>query len=153
MEVLPGGGGGGGGTDIQVISSSDAFRVNNDLTETLLTLITAYSKTYGVTFSFFVLRSEFEATGAENWAGIFGTAVDAVCGYQHVQAFRTEQDQDRSRLLYNFAVITVGTDDLAFTTDVSRRMDLLDTPETFGEIDKAWALLVKSGAGQTAPIG
>lgn len=152
MEVLPGGGGSGSGSDVQVISSTDAFRVNNDLTETLLTLITAYSKTYGVTFSFFVLRTTFQADGAQNLAGLYGSDVDAVCGYANVQAFRTEQDQDRSRLLYNFAVITVGTPDLSFQTDVTQRMDLLNTPETFGEIDKAWQLLVNLGAGQTLPI-
>lgn len=158
MEVLPGGGGSGaGGTseqggDIQVIGAVDAFRVNNDSTITDLMLITAYSKTYGVTFSFYVLKTTFVADGAANLAGLTGGDVDTVCAHPNVQAFRTEQDQDPSGLLYNYGVITVGTPDGAYATDVQQRMDLLNTPATFTLIDNAWAALQKLGAGAAAPV-
>lgn len=158
MEVLPGGGGSGaGGTisqggDIRVIGAVDAFRVNNDSTITDLVLITAYSTTYGVTFSFYVLKTTFDADGAENLAGITGGDVDTVCAHANVQAFRTEQDQDRSGLLYNYGVITVGTADGLYATDVQQRMDLLNTPATFTLIDDAWKRLQALGAGSAAPV-
>ena len=147
MNVLPGGGGTGGGTDIRVVGASPAFRVNSDNTITDLVLITAYSGSYGVTFSFFVLKTTYDADGAPNLAGLTGTAVDSVCGYKNVQAFRSEQDEDNSRLIYNYGIIGVGTDDGSFYGEVSQRMDLLDTPQTFALIDAEWARQVALGAG------
>lgn len=158
MEVLPGGSGSGAGGsegqggDIKVIGATDAFRVNNDSTITDLVLITAYSTTYGVTFSFYVLKTTFDADGAANLAGLTGGDVDTVCGYANVQGFRTEQDQDRSGLLYNYGVITVGTQDGAYAVDVQQRMDLLNTPGTFALIDDAWKKLQALGAGSAAQV-
>lgn len=143
------GGGGVGVQDYQLDGSEDTFRVNPDGSTTPIVQITATSGLYGVTYTWFVSEAEFVATGPRNLANLMTADVNAVCGYQHVQDFRTEQDQGPSRLLYNFAVITVGTDDQAITKDVTRRMDMLNTPETFTLIDAAWQLLLDLGAPPT----
>ena len=149
MEVNPGGGGGVGTQDFTLVGTLDTFRVNQDNTTTPLVQITAFAILYGVTFTFFVTELQFAADGALNLTNLMAADVNAVCAAPHVQAFRTEQDQDRSGLLYNYAVITVGTDDLAITKDVTQRMDSLNTPATFQLIDDAWAKLVALGAPPT----
>lgn len=146
MEVNPGGGGGVGEQDFTLIGVADTFRVNQDNTTTPIVQITAFAILYGVTFTFFVTEAAFAADGARNLTNLKTADVNAVSSYAHVQAFRSEQDQDRSGLLYNYAVITVGTDDLAITKDVTQRMDEINTPATYTLIDDAWKKLQELGA-------
>lgn len=146
MEVVQGPGGTPDLAQYQLVGVLQTFRVNSDSTTTPIVQITAYSVAYGVTFTWFITEATFQADGAKNAAEQMTTDVNAVCGYRHVQEFRTEQDQDRSGLLVNNAVITVGTDDESITAVVTQRMDHLNTPATFGLIDNAWKLLVDAGA-------
>lgn len=148
MKVVDGGGG-IGEVGFTLIGTRDDFRVNGDNSTTPIVQITAMSNLYGVTFSWYVLKSQFTADGPLNLANLMTSDVNAVCGYQHVQDFRTEVDEGPSQLLYNFGIITVGTDDQTITTDVQQRMDMLNIPATFTLIDAAWQTLVTLGAPPT----
>ena len=130
----------------RLVGSQQTFRVNADGTTTPIVLITATSQLYGTTFFWFITEKTFQSGGAPAATGAKTQEVNAVAGHPHVQGFRSEQDQDVSGLLYNYAVITVGTDDLAITATVKVRMDHLGAGSTFDAIDAAWQRLVDLGA-------
>jgi hypothetical protein len=130
----------------QLIGTVRTFRVNSDGTFTPVVNITARSRTYGVQFTFTIRASTFEADGAPPLTALRTEWVDTVCAHDHVQGFHTEQDQGPDQVLYNYAVIVVGTDDESITDEVRVRMDALNTPATFGAIDTAWRRLVALGA-------
>jgi hypothetical protein len=140
------GSGATGGGGYTLVGTSDGFRPNSDNTFTAVSNITAQSNTYGVVFTWTILKSVLVADGAPPLAAQKTAEVDQICGHPHVQDFRTEQDQGASQVLYNYAVITVGTDDGAITTEVRVRMDQINTPGAFGSIDAAWSQLVALGA-------
>lgn len=128
------------------IATQRTFRVNNDGTFTPVVNITAASTTYGVQFTFTLLASTFDDDGGPPLTAERTAWVDEICGHAHVQDFWSETDQGPSQLLYNYGVITVGTDDGAITTQVRVRMDLLNAESTFAAIDKAWKQLQALGA-------
>ena len=140
---------GGGSPDTSaynLIGAVQTSRVKSDNTTQQVVLITAQSKLYLVTYSWFVSP---EAWGLEARDAIIGpkTAdVNEVCSHPHVIGFRTEQDLDASQLLINNAVITVGTDDGAIQSEVRVRMDHLNDTPTFTAIDNAWKVLAAAGA-------
>lgn len=146
MIAQNGQGGGGPVAGATLVGAQRGSRPNPDNTLTQIVTITATSDTYGVWFSFAVLAVTFDADGAPALLGQKVTEVDAICAHPHVQGFRTEQDQGPSDVLYNYAVITVGTDDLAITDAVSVRMDQINTPAAFGAIDASWGRLAALGA-------
>lgn len=124
----------------------NTFRVNQNNTTTALVELTAFSKVYGVTYTWAVTKATYLADGGDVLASEKTAQVEQICAHEHVQAFRTEKEEDRSSLLYNYAVITVGTDDGAITDTCAVRMDHLGTPGAFVVIDETWAKLVSTGA-------
>jgi len=129
-----------------LVSTQRTFRVNADNTTTEVVNITAQSQLYLVYFTWTILASTFDADGTPPLVALKTSQVNVICGYNHVQDFRTEQDHGPSDVLYNFAVVTVGTDDQSITTEVRERMDSIGTPEVLGKIDKAWSQLQAIGA-------
>lgn len=144
MEVAPGGGGFTNAA-YQLVGVVNTFRLNQNNTTTPLVEITARSLAYDVLFTWDVLASTYLADGPDTLAQQKANEVAAICAHAHVQTFRTEQDQDRSGLLYNYAVIGVGTADLAIVVEVTARMDQLDEPGVFTAIDAAWNQLAAAG--------
>ncbi len=147
--IIDPGGGGAPADGYDLIGTVGTFRVNQNNTTTPIVQITARSQQYGVQFTWDVLTSTFQADGAQTLAGLKTSQVNVICGHPQVQAFRTEADQDRSDLLYNFAIITVGTNDQTITDTVSVRMDQIGDPAAFTAIDAMWAQLVAWGAPPT----
>lgn len=126
----------------------NTFRVNANNTTTDLVEITAQSDLYGAVFTWDILKSTFDGEGALNAAQEKTTQVNYIAGRDHTYAIRGEQDTDKSGVLYNYLVVTVGTDDGTITTDVPIRMDAIGLPAAFGLLDDAWARLVALGAPQ-----
>lgn len=135
-----------GGGDFDLVGTQDSYRVNNNNTTTPIVMITARSKAYDVTFTFNVPKQTFDNNGAPELAFLKTEQVNLVAGHDHVVSVRGEEDQGRDGNLYNFLVVTVGTDDGEITTDVRIRMDQLDSPGALGAIDAAWQRLVQLGA-------
>lgn len=146
------GGGAAAPYEFRLVGVEHTFRVNADATTSPIVLITAYSVLYAVTFSWFITQKTFDDFGADGAAREKTGQVNAVCGLEHVQGFRTEQDQDRSSLLYNYAVVLVGTDDQRITASVSQRMDQIADASMVAKIDAAWEKLVALGAETAAPL-
>lgn len=136
-------------TEYRLVGAVPTFRVNQNNTTTAIVELTAYSPLYGVQYTWDVLKTTFDRDGGKALAEQKTEQVNAVAAHPHVQALRSEKEQDRSGLLYNYLVITVGTPDLAITTDVTRRMDQLADTATAAAIDKAWKTLVAAGAPET----
>lgn len=126
--------------------SARTFRVNADQSTTPVVNVTAISNLYGVQFTWTVTAATWDASGPAGVIPLKTEEVNAVCGHEHVQDFRTETDQGPSQVLYNYAVITVGTDDQAITDEVRVRMDHLNDPTTFAAIDHTWSQLAAAGA-------
>lgn len=141
--------GGAEPTEYQLIGAVATFRVNQNNTTTPIVEITARSVLYDVQFTWDVLKTTFDASGAKNLAELKTSQVNEVAAHANVQALRSEKDQDRSGLLYNYLVITVGTPDLTITNDVTVRMDHVGDSSTFTLIDNTWKQLVDSGAPTT----
>lgn len=147
MEVLQGGGDAVGGSEYTLIGSQRTFRVNTSAnTFTPIVNITAQSVTYGVQYTWTVLAKTVDSDGLPASAGLMTGWVNQICSTAHVQDFRTEQEQGPSQVLYNYGVITVGTDDQSITDEVRVRMDSLNTPAAFAAIAACWARLVAAGA-------
>lgn len=138
----------GGGTTLayNLISTTRTNRVNADNSTQPIVQVTAQSQQYLVTYTFFISASTWDTDGGPPLIAERTSWVNEVCAYRHVQAFWTEQDQDSSQLLVNFAVITVGTDDGSITDQTRVRMDHLNDPATFGQIDATWKRLQAAGA-------
>lgn len=136
----------GTAADYQLVSVVNTFRVNANNTTTPLVEITARSVQYDVQFTWDILQSTFNGEGGPAAAALKTEQVNQICGHDHVYSFRTEQDQDASGVLYNYAVVQVGTDDGSITTDVRIRMDSIGLPSAFAALDAAWTKLVALGA-------
>lgn len=128
------------------IGTVRTFRVNNDGTFTPIVNITAASALYGVQFTFTLPAKTFDDDGGPPLTAERTAWVDEICGHAHVQDFWSETDQGPSQVLYNYGIITVGTDDSAITNQVRARMDQLNDEATFSAIDKAWKQLQALGA-------
>jgi hypothetical protein len=122
------------------------FRVNNNNTTTDLVEITARSVKFGVEYTWDILKATFDGEGAGNAAAEKTAQVNYIAERDHVYAVRSVPDQDKSGVLYNYLVVTVGTDDGSSTVDVLIRMDELDAPASFGALDAAWKNLQDLGA-------
>ena len=126
-----------------LITAQRTFRVNPDQTTTPIVNVTAQSQKYGVVYTWTML--------AKAWDGDQGTAnvmtktsqVNTVCSQDHVQDFRTEVDQGPSQQLFNYAVITVGTDDGAITNDFRVRMDHIGDSSVLTTIQAVWDQIEK----------
>lgn len=136
-------------TDYQVVGTLATFQVNDNNTTTPIEQITARSPKYDVTFTFNVLRSTFLADGAPALVALKTQEVNQIAGHDHVQGVRSTQDVDAAGHLYNYLVVTVGSDDDLRTTEVQIRMDQIGLPSAFAAIDDAWALI--DGLGPAAP--
>lgn len=134
---------GGAGT---LVGSVRTNRVNSDQTTTPVVNVTAQSTTFGVQFTWTVLAATWDADGPAGVIPLKTAEVNQICAHPHVQDFRTETDQGPSQVLYNYAVITVGTDDQAITDEVRQRMDQIGLPAVFGKIDHVWSQLAAAGA-------
>ena len=147
MALAPVGGGGESGGELHtLIGTVRTFRVNNDGTFTPVVNITALSKTYGVQFTFTILATTFDTDGAPAILTERTGQVNQICGHDHVQGFRTETDQGPDQVLYNYAVITVGTDDGSITDEVRARMDTLGDTGVYDAINASWSRLQAIGA-------
>jgi hypothetical protein len=127
------------------IAGGEVPRVNSDGSITKVYSLTAESVLYGVQYTWFIPLATFKTDGAVNAQSSMTATVNNVCAHPHVQDFWTEQVQDRSNLLVNQAVITVGTDDGQSTTTVTKRMDQLGDGTVGAQIDAAWQLVSASG--------
>ena len=122
------------------------FRVNPDGSTTPIVIVSAQSKKYGVTYTWTMLASTWDTDGGPPAIALKTEEVNVICGHEHVQDFRSEQDQGPSNQLFNYAVITVGTDDQVLTDEARWRMDSIGQPGVFAAIDAVWARLVAIGA-------
>lgn len=134
-----------GAADYDIVGQLSTFQVNDNNTTTDIEQITARSKRYDVTFTFNVLQSTYQADGAPPLVALKTSEVNQICGHEHVQAVRPSQDQDANGRLFNYLVVTVGTDDRARTSEVTIRMDRIGLPSAFAAIDAAWSLLTQLG--------
>src|SRR4051812_30983127 len=113
MALPPVDGGGEPGSpssgEYEPIASVRTFRVlpNNDTQP--IQAVTVRSKVYGVVFSFFISGATWDTDGGPPFIRDMTAYVNDVCGLDHVVGFRSEQDLGPDQLLYNYAVITVGT--------------------------------------------
>jgi hypothetical protein len=140
---------GSGGTaddQFELVGVVQTFRVNANNTTTDLVEITARSVKFDVQYTWDILKSTFDAEGAANAAAEKTTEVNYIAERDHTYAVRSEPDQDKSGVLYNYLVVTVGTDDGTSTVDVNVRMDKLQDAATFGALDAAWKNLQALGA-------
>jgi hypothetical protein len=146
LAANPDGGGTAGVGNYYLIGVVKLPRVNSDTTTETVVQVTAKSKTYLVTYAWFMTLAEFNSDGYVAATELKTSEVDTICAHPHVTGFRSEQDQDASELLINNAVITVGTDDGNIEETVRDRMDQIGLPAVFAAIDAAWARLVTLGA-------
>lgn len=130
-----------------LIATQNQQRSTGEGTLQDVVLITAQSRLTGVTFSWYVTPAAFTTDGGPPLIQEKTGEVNAVMAAPHVQGFRTIQDQDASRLLVNYAIITVGTDDESITDEVQVRMDQINTPACFGAIAATWERLVAISGG------
>ena len=130
----------------RLVAVARTSRVASDTTIENVVQVSAQSQLYGVTYTWFVDPKNWTAGTNAGVIGAKTAEVNQVCGHENVIGFRTVQDQDASRLLVNFAVITVGTDDGARQDDVVVRMDAINNSATFTAIDAKWQELVAAGA-------
>ena len=136
----------GGLGSYTLISSLRTFRVLSDNSTQAIQQVTAQSNKYGVAFTFFITGATWDMDGGPPLIADMTGYVDDTCGQAHVVGFRTEQDLGPDQLLYNYAVITVGTDDGAITDEARVRMDQLRTGAEVPAIAAVWARLVAAGA-------
>jgi hypothetical protein len=149
MSLAPvdGGAAGGGASEAYtLVGSLRTFRVRADNTTQPIQQVTAQSKQYGVTYTWFIDGHTWDTDSGPPLIADKTGYVNEICGHAHVQGFRTEQDQDQSQLLENFAVITVGTDDGSVTDEARVHMDTLETQAPYTAIDAVWKRLVAAGA-------
>lgn len=146
MLQVPGGDSVGAPGRYNLLGVVNTFRTNQNNTTTPLVELSAYSLVYGVTYTWAVTTATYLADGGDVLASEKTAQVEQICAHEHVQGFRTEKEEDRSSLLYNYAVITVGTDDGAITDTCSVRMDQIGTPGAFQIIADTWNRLVTTGA-------
>lgn len=147
LQPVDGGTGTGTGTSqgYDPIASVRTFRVLPNNETQPIQAVTVRSQTYGVVFSFFIDGTTWDTDGGPPFIHDMTGYVNDVCGMDHVVGFRTEQDLGPDQLLYNYAVITVGTEDGLLTDEARVRMDLLRTGAEVPQIEAAWARLQAIG--------
>ena len=148
MEQNPDAGGGNAPASeaYELVAAARTSRVKADNTVQDVIQVTAMSKLYLVTFTWFVEPVDWNLEAHDAIIGPMTARVNEVCGAPHVIGFRTVQDQDASRLLVNYAVITVGTDDGSIQDEIQVRMDQVNSQATFAAIDATWNVLAAAGA-------
>lgn len=150
-EVIQGEGGASTATiAYTLVAAAPTSRVASDNTIQDVIQVTATSTEYAVTFTFFVTPQSWTTDGGPPLIQEKTGQVNAVMEAAHVQGFRTVQEQNASRLLVNYAVISVGTDDGLIYDEVQVEMDKLGTPAVFGAISATWDRLnTIAGGGLT----
>jgi hypothetical protein len=133
-----------------LVAAARTQRVTSDNTLQNVIQVTAQSQMFGVTFTWFVEPVNWTADGAPGVVGLKTSQVNVICGHEHVIGFRSVQDQDASRLLNNYAIITVGRDDGSAQNENDStfhpvRMDQIGTPLPFNVIDALYAPLAALG--------
>lgn len=149
LPPVDGGSGGGGQPSdgkYDLLSSFRTFRVLADNTTQPIQAVTAESVLFGVSFSFFVSGTTWDTDGGPPFITQMCAYVNDVCGMDHVVGFRSEQDLGPDQVLYNFAVITVGTEDGSITDEARVRMDQLAQGAEVPAITAVWNRLVAAGA-------
>jgi hypothetical protein len=149
LDPVDGGSGGGGEPSdgaYTLVSSFRTFRVLSDNTTQPIQAVTAQSNLYGVTFSMFIAGKTWDTDGGPPFIRDMCAYVNDVCGLDHVVGFRSEQDLGTDQVLYNFAVITVGTEDGTITDEARVRMDQLRTGAEVPAINAVWKRLQDAGA-------
>jgi hypothetical protein len=131
--------------EYQIVGQNSTWKVNPNNTTTAIEQITARSVKYDVTFTFNVTTATYLADGAPPLVALKTSQVNQIAGHDHVVALRGEEDQGPDGNLYNYLVVTVGTDDRERTSDVRIRMDSIGLPSAFAAVDAAWNLLVQLG--------
>jgi hypothetical protein len=146
MALAPLGGGGSSPTAYELIGAISTYR--NGPNQTLIPIeeISARSLLYDVSFTFDVTMTTFQGSGAQELASEKTGYVNAIGAMDHVVGLRGEQDTANDGNVYNYLVITVGTDDGLITTDVRLRMDHLGTGQEATLVDNAWTNLQALGA-------
>lgn len=139
------GAGGDSPTAYQIVSQLSTFRVNANNTTTAIEQLVVRSLMYDVTFMFNVTHAVFLADGAPILAAERTQQVNAFGAHPHVVGLRGEEDQGADGNLYNYLVVTVGSDDGERTTDVRIRMDQLGSGSRFDAVDNAWNLINNLG--------
>lgn len=134
-------------TAYTLVAAAPTSRVAGDNTVQEVISVTATSKKFGVTYTWFVNPTVWTAEGGPPLIALKTSQVNALMQADHVIGFRTVQDQDKSRLLVNYAVISVGTDDGSIYDEVRVRMDAIGTPAAFKAIADTWAKLNKIYGG------
>ena len=147
LEIPDTTGGSPADTAFDLVASAPTSRVSGDQTIQNVVQVTARSKLYGVTFTWFVEPQNWNIGNNVGLVGAKTADVNAVCAHARVIGFRTVQDQDPSRLLLNYAVITVGTDDGSVQGDVIVGMQNVNSAPTFQQIDALWTQLSQSLSG------
>jgi hypothetical protein len=134
----------------RLIAAARIQRVTSDNTLQNIVQVTAQSLMFLVTFTWFVEPLSWTADGAPGTVGLKTSQVNTICAHEHVIGFRSVQDQDASRLLNNYAIITVGRDDGSAQNENDAsfhpvRMDQLDGTLPFDVIDALYAPLAAVG--------
>lgn len=127
------------------VSTRRSFRVNDDGSTTEIVTVTRESVKYGVQYTWTILAATWDTDGGPPLIALKTEEVNAICGHDHVQDFRTESAPGPSDITYNYAVITVGDDDQANTDEARVRMDHIGLPSAFQAIDDVWARLQAAG--------
>lgn len=148
LQPVDGGSGTGPGSneDYTPISIFRTFRVLADNSTQPIQSVTVESTMFGVTFTFFIDGETWDRDGGPPFIHDMTGYVNDVCGMDHVVGFRSEQDLGPDSTIYNFAIITVGTEDGALTDEARVRMDALRTGAEVPAIAKVWARLQAAGA-------
>jgi hypothetical protein len=123
------------------IGAVSTFRVNPNNTTTPIEQVTLRSVAYDVVFTFNVTTQAWNASGLPGVGPLKTSQVNEIAGHEHVVSVRGEEDQAADGSLYNYLVVTVGTDDGERTQDVRIRMDHIGEPAAFAAIEKAWRLV------------
>lgn len=148
VETAPGGS--NSTTAYTLVAAAPTSRVAGDNTIQDVISVTATSQLYGVTYTWFVTPKAWTTDGGPPLIELKTEQVNAIMEAPHVIGFRTVQDQDASRLLVNYAVISVGTADGAIYDEVQVRMDNLGSPAAFGAIESTWNRLNTISGGNLA---
>lgn len=143
--ALPPVDGGSGDDSYTPVSQASSWRVNANGTVTPVEVITVTSDKYGVTFTFTITQHEFQMDGGAGVSGERTAQVNYIATVDHVQGIRWEEDTGTDGGLYNYLVITVGTNDGERTTEVRARMDQLGAQSTFSAISAAWKSILQLG--------
>jgi hypothetical protein len=128
-------------SEYDFIAAVSTFRVNPNNTTTPIEQVTLRSRAYDVTFTFNVTAAAWQASGLPGVGPLKTSQVDQIAGHDHVIGVHGEEDIGTDGALYNYLVVTVGTDDGERSQDVRIRMDRIGEPAAFAAIENAWRLV------------